>query len=74
MKEMKKFIPSIDNLSSVQKVKSIMVVPLYGTADLVTGEKPVTGILQLINKIDKVIDEHDVKQVGFISGLLGRGI
>jgi hypothetical protein len=30
MKDAKKFIPSIDNLSKVKEVQSIMVVPLFG--------------------------------------------
>ena len=60
MQEVKKFIPSIDNLSTVQVVNNIMIVPLFGTPDIETGAQDVVGILQLINKRDHLITEHDI--------------
>lgn len=73
--DLKKLIPSVDNLSPVFEVYSILVAPIFGHRK--SGEihadntlwgpdktdNNVTGILQLINKVDGKITENDIVSV-----------
>jgi hypothetical protein len=43
------FVPSIDNLSGIQDVVSLMVAPIFANND---DPKSLVGVLQLINKAD----------------------
>lgn len=60
---LKKFIPSLDNLSGVHDVYSILVAPIFGHRKDDSASKDgnnIVGVLQLINKIDNKITPSDI--------------
>ena len=52
IKSLKKFVPSVDNVSQQQQVFSILIAPIIGHKDYKTDNPSVVGVLQLINKCD----------------------
>lgn len=66
----RKFMPDIDNLSSIIEVENFMIGPIYNNL----SSKPI-GIVQLINKNDKrSIEDQDIKKFKIIQELLGRSV
>lgn len=60
IKLLKSFIPSLDNqCKEVKDVTSLMVAPIHGHVNL-DGSPNLVAILQLVNKLDGIITDHDV--------------
>jgi hypothetical protein len=60
IKDLKKYVSSIDNLTSVPDAYSIIIAPVFGHRDSAHEEPDLVGIVQLINKADHKISAHDI--------------
>lgn len=60
IKTLKRFVPSVDNVSKQQQVFSILVAPVVGHKDFKSDNPSVVGVLQMINKCDGRISDYDI--------------
>ncbi len=60
VRKQKLFMPSLDNTCrDVKDVNSIMIAPIFGHNNL-DGSPNLVAIMQMVNKIDGIITDHDV--------------
>ena len=58
--ELKSFIPTLDNhCPNVKQMESIVVAPIFGHKNP-DGSRNLIAILQLLNKLDGVVNQHDI--------------
>ncbi len=69
LSQLKNFSAIVDNITTVNDVFNLAVVPVFGYQS-----NELVGVLQFVNKQDRVISEYDVHQMKIIASLLGRGI
>lgn len=69
LSKLKNFSAVVDNVTAVNDVFNIAIVPVFGFQS-----DEVVGVMQFVNKLDRVISEQDVTQMEVVANLLGRGI
>jgi transcriptional regulator with GAF, ATPase, and Fis domain len=66
----RRFMPDIDNLSSISEPFNFLIGPIYDSKD-----KSPVGVIQLVNKRNKkYINQSDIQRFEIIQELLGRSV